>query len=121
MNNSSMSGAGNGGGQEHNNAFVNRRETRINNNTGSLPVVGLGRNTFGSFDFESMIASLHELFERDRQIASQSDSTRCGICYLYFPLDELHYREEDGFYICSSCESPLGKQKMPMLRRQQKK
>lgn len=121
MSNSSTSGAGNGGGQEHNNLFANRRDTRINNNTGSLPVVGPGRNASGSFDFEAMIASLHELFEQDRQVASQPDAARCGICYLYFPPDELHYREEEGFYICPGCERQLGKQQMPMLRRQQKK
>ncbi len=121
LSNSSTSGAGNGGGQEHNNSFANRREARVNNNTGSLPVVGPGRNNSASFDFEAMIASLHELFERDRQIASQPDAARCGICYLYYALDELRYREEEGFYICASCERQLGKQQMPMLRRQQKK
>jgi hypothetical protein len=121
LSNSSTSGTGNGGGQEHNNSFASRRDTRINNNTGSLPVVGAGRNYSGSFDFEAMIASLHELFERDRQIASQPDSARCGICYLYFPLNELSYREDDGFYICTNCERQLGKQWLPMLRRQQKK
>jgi hypothetical protein len=30
------------------------------------------------------------------------------------------YREEEGFYICKGCERTLGKQKIPMLRRQQK-
>ncbi len=119
LSNSSTQGAG--GGQEHNNSFASRRDTRINNNTGSLPVVGAARGVSGPFDFEAMIASLRELFERDRQIASQPDSTRCGICYLHFPLSELNYREKEGFYICSSCERQLGKQQMPMLRRQQKK
>jgi hypothetical protein len=118
LSNFSTQGAG---GQEHNNSFASRRDTRINNNTGSLPVVGSVRGVSGPFDFEAMIASLRELFERDRQIASQPDSTRCGICYLHFPLSELTYREKEGFYICSGCERQLGKQQMPMLRRQQKK
>lgn len=119
MNNSSTQDGG--GGQEHNNSFASRRDTRINNNTGSLPVVGAARSTSGPFDFEAMIVSLHDLFERDRQVASQPDSARCGICYLYFPLSELIYREGEGFYVCANCERQLGRQQMPMLRRQQKK
>lgn len=121
MSNSSTQGADNGGEQEYQSSFASRRDARINNNTGSLPVVGAVRGSSGPFDFEAMIDSLHELFERDRQVASQSDSARCGICYLYYPLSEVHYRENEGFYICASCERQLGKQQMPMLRRQQKK
>ncbi len=73
----------------------------------------------GSCDFEEMLTSLRDLFTHDRQIASQSDSKRCGICYLHFSPSELHYREE-GFYSCSNCERTLGKQALSMLRRQQK-
>jgi hypothetical protein len=102
-------------------SFVSRREARISNATGSLPVVGANRGySPSSFDFESMIFTLRELFARDRQIASQPESTRCGICYLYFPIPDLHYREEEGFYVCPGCERALGKQVMPMLRSQQK-
>jgi hypothetical protein len=72
-----------------------------------------------SFDFDQMIQSLHELFEHDRQIASQSDATRCGICYLHFSVGELHYREE-GFYVCQSCAQGLGKHGLPMVHKQQK-
>ena len=67
-----------------------------------------------------MLVSLHELFEHDRQVASQPDATRCGICYLYFSVSELHYREEEGFYVCPGCSKVLGKQTLPMIRRQQK-
>jgi hypothetical protein len=66
-----------------------------------------------------MLQALHELFERDRQIASQPDATRCGICYLYFAVGELYYHD-DGYYMCTNCEHALGKQSMPMLRKQQK-
>jgi len=66
-----------------------------------------------------LIESLHDLFEHDRQVASQSDATRCGLCYLHFSLLELHYREE-GFYVCENCEKSLGKRGQSMLRRQQK-
>jgi hypothetical protein len=62
---------------------------------------------------------LHDLFEHDRQIATQSEATRCGLCYLHYSLDELHYREE-GFYICENCEKGLGKHAQHMVRRQQK-
>ena len=72
-----------------------------------------------AFDFEQMVQSLHELFERDRQIASQPNATRFGICYLHFPLSELQYRNE-GFYICSGCSQTLGRQAVPMLHKQQK-
>jgi hypothetical protein len=108
------------GGQEHISSFVNRREMRVNNNTGSLPAISSGRNYSGAFDFEAMIVSLHELFEHDRQVASQSDAARCGICYLYFSVGELHYREEEGFYVCPNCERQLGKYRLPMLRKQKK-
>jgi len=74
----------------------------------------------GSFDFEEMITSLRDLFTHDRQVASQADNRRCGICYLYFITNELRYREEEGFYVCSGCERSLGKQTLPMVRYQQK-
>lgn len=91
--------------------------------TGMLPPVGVPgveRGYGSTFDFEQMILSLHDLFEHDRQVASQPDSSRCGICYLHFPVTELHFRDEEGFYICSGCSHALGKHFVPMLRRQQK-
>lgn len=102
-----------------------RREGKVSssyasNGTSPLPTTSTGRMYVGSFDFDEMLHSLRELFTHDRQIASQPDSTRCGICYLYFEVDNLHYREEEGFYICSNCERTLGKQTLPMIRRQQK-
>ncbi len=102
------------------NSYNSRREMRVSNSTGALPAVSVGRSYSGSFDFEGLISSLRELFAKDRQIASQQDGTRCGICYLYFTATELHYREEEGFYVCPSCERALGKQTLPMVRRQQK-
>jgi len=103
-----------------NRELISRHETRMSNNTGALPIVSPVRSYSGSFDFENLILSLRELFALDRQIASQPDSARCGICYLHFTLGELHYREEEGFYVCSGCQRALGKQELYMLRRQQK-
>jgi hypothetical protein len=107
---------------ENGNSPLSRREMRANHTTGALPLLGpttgIERGQAGSQEFENLIQSLRELFEHDRQIASQPDATRCGICYLYFSVDELHYREE-GFYVCQGCERALGKQYLPMLRRQQ--
>lgn len=82
--------------------------------------VGIGRGYPGAFDFDEMIASLRELFAQDRQVASQQDSKRCGICYLHFSPGELRYREDEGFYICSACERALAKHILPMIRQQQK-
>ncbi|QBD80032.1 hypothetical protein EPA93_30235 [Ktedonosporobacter rubrisoli] len=114
---------GSGGGASSNgNTFVNRRDVRANNMTGALPLLGstsTERGYAGSYQFEQMIESLRELFEQDRQMASQPDSTRCGICYLHFPVSDLRYRDE-GFYICRSCEKALGNQILPMLHVQQK-
>ena len=76
-----------------------------------------GRDVRG--DIGPLIDSLHGIFERDREIASQSDVSRCGICYLHFNLRELHYREEEGFYICASCAQALTHNRIVMLRRQQ--
>ena len=92
------------------------------NGTGALPAPtpGMGRSYAGAFDFEEMIISLRDLFAQDRQLASQQDSKRCGICYLHFNPNELHYREAEGFYVCSSCEHALGKYTLAMLRQQQK-
>lgn len=102
-------------------SLVNRREMHASNMTGALPVIKTPeRVVSGGFDFAQMLESLHELFEHDRQIASQTDSTRCGLCYLHFVVSELHYHEEEGFYVCQNCEQLLGKQKIPMLRQQQK-
>ncbi len=105
------------------NSFVSRREMRASNTTGALPILGstpagIERTHTSSYEFEHMIQSLHELFEHDRQVASQPDSTRCGICYLYFSVNELHHREE-GFYVCTACEYALGRQTVTMLRKQQ--
>lgn len=91
----------------------------------SSPFNGTGgqsasRGYAGTFDFEAMIDALRELFARDRQMASQQDSKRCGICYLYFNSEELRYREEEGFYVCPTCQQALGKQTVRMIRRQQK-
>lgn len=104
-------------------SFVSRREMRASNVTGAFPTIsstlGAERIYTSSFEFEHLIQSLRELFEHDRQVASQQDSTRCGICYLFFPVSALHYREE-GFYTCEACAHALDKQHIYMLRKQQK-
>ena len=115
---------GSEGGILHNgSSSISRREARANSSTGALPplgMLGIERPTHpGGFDFEQMVLSLKDLFEEDRQIASQSDATRCGICYLHFRINELHYRDE-GFYVCSNCEQQLGSQRLTVLRKQQK-
>ncbi len=124
VNGASSSNASNG--TNGSNSFVSRRDIRASNPTGALPVVGSSRSYSsytghtGSFDFEAMLVSLHELFEHDRQIASQQDARRCGICYLHFVVSELHYREEEGLYVCAGCEKAASKSQLPMVRRQQK-
>jgi hypothetical protein len=104
-------------------AFISQREMLTGNSTSVSPSLGKANTerwvSSAAFDFEQMVQSLHELFERDRQIASQPNATRCGICYLHFPLSELQYRNE-GFYICSGCSQTLGRQAVPMLHKQQK-
>jgi len=120
----SGSGSGSNGSSSNSSSFVSRRDIRASNVTGALPVVSSSNSSTrgysaSSFDFEAMLISLHELFEHDRQVASQPDSTRCGICYLHFSVSELHYRDE-GFYVCAGCEHALSKQTLPMLRYQQK-
>ena len=119
MGNNYTPGSGNGSSGT-NRELISRREARVSSSTGQLPAVSATRSLSGSFDFESLLVSLRELFALDRQIASQSDSTRCGVCYLHFMTSELCYREEEGFYVCRGCERMLGKQTMHMLRRQQK-
>src|SRR5260370_939348 len=90
------------------------------NGTGPLPAFTPGRTYAGAFGFEELLMSLRELFAHDRQVATQSDNKRCGICYLYFTSSEVDYRGEEGFDVCSNCERTLGKQTLPMVRRQQK-
>jgi len=90
--------------------------------TGAFPVIStfnVDKVQLGNFDFDQMIESLRDLFARDRQVASQPESTRCGLCYLHFPITELHYRD-DGFYICPSCTRSLGDHRLSMLRKQQR-
>ncbi|HTI13097.1 MAG TPA: hypothetical protein VL461_00805 [Dictyobacter sp.] len=96
---------------------------KLNSMTGDLPPLtnyDAGKSHTGGFDFEQMVQSMHDLFEHDRQTASQTDATRCGICYLHYHLQDLHYRDEEGFYICSNCDQTLGTNRLPMVRRQQK-
>ena len=124
MSNNHTQGAG-GAGNQNPQGYRRERDGRWQspnafNGNGALPPVNPGRSYAGGFDFEGMIDSLRELFTRDRQAASQQESKRCGICYLYFTCEELHYREEEGFYVCPSCEQALGKQTLYMIRRQQK-
>jgi hypothetical protein len=124
--NSGSSNGANGGSGSNGNSFVSRRDIRASNPTGALPVIGAGRSyasftgQTSSFDFEAMLVSLHELFEHDRQVASQQDARRCGICYLHYVVSELHYREEEGLYVCQGCDKAASKQQLPMVRRQQK-
>jgi hypothetical protein len=115
-------GSGSSGSSSNSSSFVSRRDIRASHVTGALPVVSSPAKTYStsSFDFEAMLVSLHELFEQDRQVASQSDATRCGICYLHFSVSKLHYRDQEGFYVCDGCERSLGKQTISMLRQQQK-
>jgi hypothetical protein len=68
----------------------------------------------------TLIDALHSVFEQDRATASQSNSARCGICYLHFRQDELVYREAEGFYVCDGCVQALGTQQIVMVRRQQR-
>ena len=122
MSNLYTSGSGKNGSSSSSSSFVSRRDIRASNVTGALPVISSPGKPYssGSFDFEAMLVSLHDLFEHDRQIASQSDTTRCGICYLHFLVSELQYRDEEGFYVCMGCERAMNKQSLYMLRQQQK-
>jgi hypothetical protein len=67
-----------------------------------------------------LIDALHDIFERDRAVASQGTSTRCGICYLHYPLADLTYREAEGFYVCAGCAQAMGSTQLFMVRRQQR-
>ncbi len=67
-----------------------------------------------------LIDSLRALFADNRTVASQGGVARCGICYLYFRVGDLTYREREGFYVCASCASALGAAHLPMVRRQQR-
>lgn len=71
-------------------------------------------------DLAQLIESLRQQFEQDRALASQTGSARCGICYLYYRQADLAYREEEGFYICKSCQRSLGNGRIKMVRRQQR-
>ena len=71
-------------------------------------------------DVGTLIDSLHDLFAQDRTVASQGNATRCGICYLHYPLSELEYREVEGYYVCVVCKRALGPAQLKMVRRQQK-
>jgi hypothetical protein len=71
-------------------------------------------------DLAQLIENLRQQFEQDRALASQTGSARCGICYLYYRQTDLVYREEEGFYICKSCQRSLGNGKLKMVRRQQR-
>lgn len=71
-------------------------------------------------DLTQLIESLRQQFEQDRALASQPGTARCGICYLYYRQAELFYREEEGFYVCKSCQRALGATKIKMLHRQQR-
>ena len=111
-------------GSAHNgNSALTRREARLSDTTGTLPslqVIGPEQSTSqNASDFEQMVQSLHDLFEQDRQIASHTDVTRCGICYLHFHVNELQYRDE-GFYVCANCAHSLGHQRVTIVRKQQK-
>jgi hypothetical protein len=101
---------------------MDQKMSTSSDTTGALPALSLSsfeRSGYTGFDFEGMIHSLHDLFEQDRQTASQQDATRCGLCYLHYQVNELYYREE-GFYVCKNCESVLGNQRVSMLHKQQK-
>jgi hypothetical protein len=67
-----------------------------------------------------LIDSLHELFTQDRSVASQGGASRCGLCYLHFPVSALVYREAEGFYVCENCARSLGIARVDMVRRQQR-
>lgn len=80
----------------------------------------LDRDGQARIDLAQIIEALRQQFEQDRFLASQSGSARCGICYLYYRQTDLAYREEEGFYICKSCQRTLGNGRIKMIRRQQR-
>lgn len=67
-----------------------------------------------------LIDSLKALFEQDRGVSASGGTSRCGLCYLHFPLSELEYREREGYYICGHCARALGSADVMMVRRQQR-
>ena len=72
-------------------------------------------------DVGPLIDDLKSVFQRDRATASASGGgTRCGICYLHFVLDELEYRDDEGYYVCGRCAQALGAARVPMVRRQKR-
>ena len=71
-------------------------------------------------DVGSLIDALKELFQQDRATASTGGATRCGVCYLHYPLGELVYREAEGFYVCPRCAQAVGAARIPMVRRQKR-
>jgi len=71
-------------------------------------------------ELSEMFSTLRELFVQDRSNASRPDATRCGVCYLTFPRDQLIYREVEGYYACADCAAALNGTHLPMLRRQRK-
>jgi hypothetical protein len=93
------------------------RTERLNGGVDSTPREPFRPESRG--EVGSLVDSLHELFAQDRAVASLGDGTRCGICYLHFPLHALEYREVEGFYICAGCRRALGHQQVMMIRRQQ--
>jgi hypothetical protein len=93
------------------------RTERLNGGTDLTPREPFRPESRG--EVGSLIDSLHEIFVQDRTVASRGDSTRCGVCYLHFPLSALEYREAEGFYVCAGCNRALGHQQLMMVRRQQ--
>jgi hypothetical protein len=71
-------------------------------------------------DVGPLIDELRAVFQRDRAVASGMAASRCGICYLHFPLGELEYRDAEGFYVCPVCAPALGAHWLPMVRRQKR-
>lgn len=95
----------------------NWRAERLNGGVDTTPHEPFRPESRG--EVGSLIDALHELFAQDRSVASRGDSTRCGVCYLHFPLTALEYRESEGFYVCAGCKRSLGHYQLPMVRRQQ--
>lgn len=93
------------------------RTERLNGGTDATPREPFRPESRG--EVGALIDTLHDLFAQDRAIASRGDATRCGICYLHFPLADLEYREAEGFYVCSGCKRALGHLSLMMIRRQQ--
>ncbi len=80
----------------------------------------LDRDGQARLDLTQLIEALHQQFEQDRSLASQNGTARCGICYFYYRVADLAYREEEGFYICQRCQRSLGNGHIKMVRRQQR-